>query len=94
MRAHRIKKSLLVLALVMGQWLAFAHVLQHPASSPGEQLCQIGLHAQGLDAAAAAPVMPDLPAQILQPAPARSLPAVYTALRLHTYPIRGPPQFS
>lgn len=52
MRPGHFRKHLLLLALILGQWLTFAHALQHPVLSAGEQLCQIGVHAQGLDAGA------------------------------------------
>jgi len=51
MRLNSFRKALLILALALSQWLVAAHALQH-AGLAQEQVCQICLHAQGLDSGA------------------------------------------
>ena len=92
MRLHSLKKSLLIIALALGQWLVIAHGLEHPALTQ-DQACQICLHAQGLDSGAAPITLPNLvlPQQHESPfeTPAVSVQRVVAT----AYPIRGPPLF-
>lgn len=81
---------LLALALLLGQWLAFAHELQHPALG-GDVDCQLCVHAQNL-ASGAAPAsggLPALKASAEAPqAPDLAPPATRAAALIR---IRGPP---
>lgn len=90
MRLNSLKKALLIIALALSQWLVAAHVLQHSALAQ-EKVCQICLHAQGLDSGAVQLVLPtlSLPQQTEIVA---DLPSAPLLLADHsTYPIRGPP---
>ncbi|MDP3857646.1 MAG: hypothetical protein Q8Q73_07785 [Stagnimonas sp.] len=93
MRAPSFQSFLLVLVLVFGQWLNFAHASKHPALSGGaEPSCEYCLHAQGLGAGLAALPKASLPRLAHEPA------AVAATGRFSTpapscYPIRGPPSF-
>ena len=81
----------MVLALVLSQWLTFAHAFQHPALNAADQSCEICLYAQGLDSGAVL-----IASQIPVPPPAHeaplaaALPFVPTR-STYRYPIRGPP---
>lgn len=91
MRVSVFKKCLIVLALVMGQWLSFWHAFQHPALGAADQLCQICVHAQGLDSGAITPSPTTLsfyaPERAKTPIRSIDLPCVSAS---HP-PIRGPP---
>lgn len=90
MRFGIFRKSLLILALALSQWLVLAHALQHPALAQ-DQSCQICQHAQGLDSAAVLPPAPALvllnSLEILQTPPLPEAPSA----TVRRYPIRGPP---
>lgn len=94
MHLRVIRKSLLIMALALGQWLVLAHALQHPALAQ-DQACQLCLHAPALDGGAVPPPPPALTA--LPPPPnettalvaRRPLPAAGCR-----HPIRGPPTLS
>ncbi|MDD3763250.1 MAG: hypothetical protein PHP86_08185 [Nevskiales bacterium] len=90
MRANPIRRSLLILALVLGQWLVFAHTLQHP-SLASELHCQICLHAHGLDSGITS--TPDHTVALTGTTEAPPPPVlVAPALRpVRHSPIRGPP---
>jgi hypothetical protein len=90
MRLNSFRKALVILALALSQWLVAAHVLQHSALAQ-EQVCQICLHAQGLDSGAVSLALPtiSLPQQIEQIADLPTAPALQVAVT--SYPIRGPP---
>jgi hypothetical protein len=91
MRSTLVRKSLLIIALALSQWLVVGHALQHPALVQ-DQACQICLHAQGLDSGAVAP----MPAPALSFLPSREQPAEHKAVLAPLavaayYPIRAPP---
>ena len=90
MRLNSLKKSLLIIALALSQWLVVGHTLQHSALAQ-DQVCQICLHAQGLDSGAAPLALPTLvlPQQHEKPAIALSAPLLRVVAT--AYPIRGPP---
>lgn len=90
MRLNSFRKAVLIIALALSQWLVAAHALQH-ASLAQEQVCQICLHAQGLDSGAVALTLPtlSLPQQIEQIADLPLAPLLRVAVT--SYPIRGPP---
>jgi hypothetical protein len=90
MRLNGLKKALLIITLALSQWLVAAHALQHSAPAQ-EKVCQICLHAQGLDSGAVMPTLPTLalPQQIERIADLPSAPLLQVALA--SYPIRGPP---
>lgn len=90
MRLMSLKKALLILALAFSQWLVTAHVLQHSAVTQ-ERVCQICLHAQGLDSGAVQLALPtlSLPQQTEVLADLPSTPVLRVVLA--SYPIRGPP---
>ncbi|MES2684455.1 MAG: hypothetical protein V4650_13130 [Pseudomonadota bacterium] len=95
MRHPAFQKSLLVLALVLGQWLGFAHGFKHAGLVGGESSCEMCLYAHGLDDA-----LPAAPPQALtRPAPGHEAPGcatpVFVAAKVaNDYPIRGPPVLS
>ena len=85
-----LRKSLLIVALALSQWLVLGHALQHPALAQ-DQACQICLHAQGLDSAAVLPALPSLILLTAVEIPQEpSLPEAPSATP-RRYPIRGPP---
>ena len=91
MRLNSLKKSLLIIALALGQWLVLAHGLEHPALAQ-DQACQICLHAQGLDSGATASIaLPNLvlPQQHETPVETPSVSLQQVVATAH--PIRGPP---
>ena len=90
MRLNSFRKALLILALAMSQWLVAAHALQH-AGLAQEQVCQICLHAQGLDSGAVSLALPtlSLPQQVERIAELPTAPLLQLADG--SYPIRGPP---
>lgn len=90
MRLNSFKKVFLIIALALSQWLVTAHALQHSALAQ-EQVCQICLHAQGLDSGAVSLALPtlSLPQQFEQIADLPQTPAQQVAVT--HYPIRGPP---
>lgn len=91
MRHSSLKSLLLVLLLVSGQWLNFAHAGKHPAlSGGGEQNCEFCVHAQGLGAGLA-----EVP-QVVVPSRAHEAPLALIFVSALAdapahYPIRGPP---
>lgn len=90
MRTGITRKTLLIMALALSQWLVMAHALQHSALAP-DQACQICLHAPGVDTGAIAPLTPTLalsPGRSVAPAPL--LPARRQIASAY-YPIRAPP---
>lgn len=91
MRRPLIKNVALILALVISQWLVFAHAVSHPALALDPN-CQVCVHASGLDSGALARTPPALPqaAAIEAPQPALVRAAV-AAPRNHPR-IRGPPK--
>lgn len=92
--ANRLRNAVLLLALVLGQWLTFAHAQQHPAFGAAEKACVYCVHAPGLDAGAATPA-PALAAE--RPArhetPLAPRPAAARTILFSAAPIRGPPAF-
>ena len=95
MRNPALQKILLVLALVLGQWLGFAHGFKHADGVLSDAPCEMCLYAHGLD-------------NTLPPAAAASLARLGTTheaplakavvfvarLAAADYPIRGPPVLS
>jgi len=82
---------LLVLTLVVGQWLAVVHGIQHELNA-GEQLvacelCAVGHASAGPPPASLAPSLP--PLALEGPPAARLAPTARPSLR--TPPSRGPP---
>lgn len=90
MRLNSFRKAILILALALSQWLVAAHALQH-ANLAQEQVCQICLHAQGLDSGAVLVTLPtlSLPQQTERLAELPSAPLLRVVVA--SYPIRGPP---
>ena len=95
MRHPAFQKSLLVLALVLGQWLGFAHGFKHAGLAAGEPTCEMCLYAHGLDdALLAAPPSQPLHPLAVHEAP-RAAALVFVARDVAAdYPIRGPPVFA
>ncbi|MGB1561179.1 MAG: hypothetical protein ACPHN2_06725 [Sinimarinibacterium flocculans] len=90
MRRLLPKHLLLILTLVFGQWLAVAHAHEHAALSV-DQVCQICLHAPGIDTGALGGKPAFLPAAPSSEAPGY-LPPPATARTHHRLTrIRGPP---
>ena len=90
--AQRLRNAVLLLALVLGQWLTFAHAQQHPAVGHLEKACVYCVHAPGLDTGGLAPVASltiQLPFRHETPAIARQTTA--RQVRATAPPIRGPP---
>ncbi len=92
MRHPALQKSLLILALVLGQWLGFAHGFKHVDAAPAEAPCEMCLYAHGLDDA----LPPSAPATLARPgavheAPAAKAIACVVRLAAAAHPIRGPP---
>lgn len=84
---------LLVLTLVVGQWLAVVHGIQHELNA-GEQLvacelCAVGHASAGPPAASVAPSSPPLALEC--PPAARQACEARPSLRVP--PLRGPPSF-
>ena len=81
----------LVLALLLGQWLTFAHGLEHPALSVHADCgACVHVHHLGSGAQQAATVLPDF-GQRAHEAPDSALPPFITVAALRGQPIRGPP---
>lgn len=88
----RLRNAVLGVALLLGQWLVLAHVIEHPALAP-EQACQICLYGQGLDSGAMAPTLAALP-DFAPVAPEAVVPAATAARpRPSLYRARAPPRF-
>src|SRR3569623_239135 len=90
MRLNSFRIALVIIALALSQWLVAAHALQHSALAQ-EQVCQICLHAQGLDSGAVSLTLPaiSIPQQIEHIADLPPVPVLQVAVA--SYPIRGPP---
>lgn len=89
-RSPALRSLLLVLALVAGQWLAFAHGLQHSALTPDADCEQcLQLRQLGHAAPASAPPLALRPPSLEAPA----APAPLTAARrsFTAYRSRAPP---
>ena len=90
MRTHRLQSGLLLLALLIGQWLSFAHHFQHPAALT-EAPCALCVHAPGLDGGA--PLASAV--ALVLPAPQTAVACMVNGilpLRTHAaHSIRGPP---
>ena len=81
----------MLLALLLGQWLAVAHGFLHPATAAPDVQCELCLHAQGMDSGAVAALPQQAVPQSTQEAPLVALLApVLTPASRHC-PIRGPP---
>lgn len=89
MRISPAKKYFALLALVLCQWLMFAHVVHH-AALEAEAICQLCLHAP-LNAGAVAPDLPTLVVEKNLEAPASAATATPTENTPRYTPIRGPP---
>lgn len=90
MRLNSLKKSLLIIALALSQWLVTTHALQHSALAQ-EKVCQICLHAQGLDSGAMPLALPTVALPQQQESPIALPAAPLLRVVVSTYPIRGPP---
>jgi hypothetical protein len=93
-RAVRVQTHhslLLALALLLGQWLAFAHELQHPALGSDVD-CQLCVHAHNLASGAPAHAATPEFARHAQEAPPAAAPVVIVAAQRRLHPIRGPPE--
>lgn len=92
MRNTAFQKTLLVLALILGQWLGFAHGLKHVGLAGAEATCEMCLYAQGLDNA-----LLSVPPQHLgfasgtHEAPTLKGIICVAYQRAADHPIRGPP---
>lgn len=91
MKPRRLHPLLLAFALLLTQWLSFAHALEHPALAQDKAcaVCAIGIN---LDGGAPLPASPAVAA-----APAHEAPLAVAAVTLVTAPralprARGPPQ--
>lgn len=93
LRPLRHHAWLLALALMLGQWLVFAHGLQHSALAD-DPACSLCVHAQqlGSGAPSAAPGLPSLAFQQEAPAQAGTVSALSTPHQ--AYQARGPPAHS
>lgn len=91
MRKPLIKHLALILALVISQWLVFAHAVSHPALALDAN-CQVCVHASGIDTGALAHTPATLPQAAGVEAPQPLL--VGNAVAAARYPtrIRGPPK--
>ena len=94
MRTHRRQAIVLALALLLGQWLAFAHGFIHAASAAPDAQCEFCVHAQGLDSAAPGMALASLalPPPATQSLPLVAAPDIARALVLLP-PATGPPAF-
>lgn len=90
MRATPFRNGLLLVALFLGQWLVFAHAQQHSPLEP-ERVCQICLHAQGLDSGALASTLPTLHLPVVHVVSTPQVETQTVAVTTAHYPIRGPP---
>lgn len=91
MRNPVLQKSLLILALVLGQWLGFAHGFKHAGLAATETVCEMCVAAHGLDDALPAAEPPRF-----EPATAHESPTVSAFVSTSAQarldpPIRGPP---
>ncbi|PPE75939.1 hypothetical protein C3942_03395 [Solimonas fluminis] len=91
MRVRTHHSLLLALALLLGQWLAFAHELQHPALGADVD-CQLCVHAHNLASGAPAAAAAQAFAQYTQESPAAATPVAVVAAQRRLHPIRGPPE--
>lgn len=91
MRLRRSHSLLLVLALLLGQWLTFAHGLEHSALSSHVD-CVACAHANhlGNGAKPASTALPDF-GHLSQEAPQSVLPPLVAVATPRGQPIRGPP---
>lgn len=92
MHTPLLQKSLLILALALGQWLGIAHGFQHVDGVPADTPCEMCLYAHGLDNA----LPTAAPAQLTRRCAAHEAPIAkavicITRLAAADYPIRGPP---
>lgn len=81
----------MLLALLLGQWLAVAHGFLHPATAAPDVQCELCLHAQGMDSGALAVHAPALPPAAAHEAPLVALTAPLVSRVTRHCPIRGPP---
>lgn len=91
MRKPLLQKTLLILALVLGQWLGFAHGFKHSGLAATETVCEMCVAAHGLDDALPASEPPRF-----KPAASHEVPAAVVFVSTGSQarvdpPIRGPP---
>ncbi|SEP90164.1 hypothetical protein SAMN04488038_102151 [Solimonas aquatica] len=93
LRRLRHRPWLLALALMLGQWLVFAHGLQHPALAD-DPACSLCVHAQQLGSGtlSAAPQLPLLALRQEAPDVPAALPSSSAVHQV--YQARGPPAHS
>lgn len=91
MRIRTHHSLLLALALLLGQWMAFTHELQHPALG-GDVDCQLCVHAQNLASGAPAATATPQFASFTQEAPVAGGSVAVVAAQRRLHPIRGPPE--
>ncbi|MFA5939074.1 MAG: hypothetical protein WC809_06935 [Sinimarinibacterium sp.] len=91
MRRPLIKNVALILALVISQWLVFAHAVSHPALALDPN-CQVCVHAPGLDTGALASTPAALPQPAAVESPQRAVACITAAAPRNHTRIRGPPK--
>lgn len=91
MRTRRLPTLLLGLALLLTQWLSFAHALEHPALSP-EKTCSICVLGLNIDGGAPLPASPAVAHWLASEAPGSSVEVSVIAAKPPTTRARAPPQ--
>jgi hypothetical protein len=81
----------MLLALLLGQWLAVAHGFLHPASATPDVQCELCLHAQGMDSGAVSALPQHAVPVASQEAPQQLAAAPVQSSLNRNRPIRGPP---
>lgn len=92
MKPLRARVLLLLAAVLIGQWLSFAHASQHNALEPDRSLCAYCVSDIGSGGTAAAPSLPVLAA--LPEIPAVFATGAMSGLALSQPRNRGPPHSS
>lgn len=90
MRLGLTKQWLLILTLLVGQWFLVAHTHSHPALDL-DQVCEVCVHAAGLDSGALAGKPAALSLSATQEAPSSAIQWVAIPSSIQLPNIRGPP---
>ena len=91
MRNPVLQKTLLILALALGQWLGFAHGFKHSGPAATDTVCEMCVAAHGLDDA-----LPTSEPPRFEPAASLEAPVIAAFVSTGSQarvdpPIRGPP---
>jgi len=92
MRTRRLPSLLLGLALLLTQWLSFAHALEHPALSQ-DKACSVCILGLNIDGGAPLPASPGLILGAAHEAPAELAVASLVSATPPATRARAPPLF-